>query len=98
MIRVVLINLLLILTPVILYFAYVYVRRRREPNLQIMENAPIFWLLAAGVGLMLAGLVVLGQWEEGGLEGRYVPPRIEDGRIVPGHFEPLENKRSQNSN
>ena len=97
MIRVVLLNLLLLLTPVILYFAYVYVRRRREPDLELMENAPIFWLLAAGVGLMLVGLVTLGQWESGGLEGRYVPPRIEDGQIVPGHFEPLEEKRSESN-
>jgi hypothetical protein len=97
MIRVLLVNLLLILTPLILYFTYIYLRRRNTPDSEIMENAPIFWLLAAGVGLMLLGLVVLGQWETGEIEGRYVPPRIEDGRIVPGHFEPQEEKRSQSN-
>jgi hypothetical protein len=96
MIRVVLINLLLLLLPLVLYFTYVYLRRRSTPNSEIMANAPIFWLLAAGTGLMLVGLVVLGQWETGEVRGRYVPPHIEDGRIVPGHFEPLEEKRSEN--
>ena len=95
MIRVVLLNLLLLLLPLVLYFSYVYVRRRSMPNSEIVANAPIFWLLAAGTGLMLVGLVVLGQWESGELKGRYVPPRIEDGRIVPGHFEPPEENRSE---
>jgi hypothetical protein len=97
MIRVILVNLLLSLTPLILYFTYVYLRRRNAPDSEILENAPIFWLLAAGVGLMLFGLVVLGQWETGEIEGRYVPPRIEDGRIIPGHFEPWEEKRTQSN-
>ena len=95
MIRVVLVNVLLLLLPLILYFTYVYLRSRKTPDSEIMENAPIFWLLAAGTGLMLLGLLVLGQWETGELEGRYVPPRVEDGRIVPGHFEPLKEKRSE---
>jgi hypothetical protein len=95
MIRIVLVNLLFLLLPTLIYFAYVYIQRRRSGEGEILENAPIFWLLAAGAGLMLAALVVLGQWETGELEGRYVPPKVEDGKVVPGHFEPLENKHSQ---
>jgi len=88
MIRIVIVNLLLLLLPLVVYFAYVYLRRQNEPEEDIMADAPIFWLLAAGAALMLVGLIFLGQWETGGLEGQYVPPRFEDGVIVPGHTEP----------
>jgi hypothetical protein len=87
MIRIILVNLLLLLLPAILYFSYIYLRRGEEENQEIVADAPIFWLLAAGAGLMLAALVVIGQWEEGDPGGRYVPPQVRDGVIVPGHIE-----------
>lgn len=87
MIRVILVNLLLLLLPIMVYFGYVYFRRLNAPDQDIMADAPIFWLLAAGAGLMLIGLIYLGQWERGDPGGKYVPPRFEDGVIVPGHIE-----------
>ncbi len=87
MIRIILVNLLLLLLPIMIYFGYVYVRRRDVPGDDIMADAPIFWLLAAGAGLMLIGLVYLGQWETGDPGGRYVPPSFQDGVIVPGRIE-----------
>lgn len=87
MIRIVAINLILLLLPMIVYFTYVFLRRQDEPNGEILANAPIFWLLAAGAGLMLIAIVVLGQWETGSTSGRYVPPQIKDGVVIPGHFE-----------
>jgi hypothetical protein len=87
MIRIVLVNLLLLLLPIIVYFGYVYLRRRNAPGEDIMSDAPIFWLLAGGAALMLIGLIYLGQWETGDPGGKYVPPRFEDGVIVPGHIE-----------
>jgi hypothetical protein len=90
MIRIVVVNLILLLLPIIVYFAYVMLRPKREPDENIVADAPIFWLLAGGAALMIAGLIILGQWESGGLEGRYVPPKFEDGVIVPGHIEKAE--------
>ena len=87
MIRVILVNLLFLLFPSILYFAYVYLRRRENPNAQILSNAPIFWLLAAGVSLMLASLIIFGQWHGGPPGKNYVPPRFQDGVVIPGHIE-----------
>lgn len=87
MIRIVAINLILLLLPMIVYFTYVALRRQDEPNAEIVTNAPIFWLLAAGAGLMLIAIVVLGQWETGTTSGKYVPPQVKDGVLVPGHFE-----------
>jgi hypothetical protein len=87
MIRIILVNLLFLLLPLIVYFAYVFLRQGGKPEEGVVANAPIFWLLAGGVALMLAALVVLGRWE-GEAPGRtYVPPQYRDGVIVPGHYE-----------
>jgi hypothetical protein len=87
MIRVVLVNLLFLFFPALIYFSYVYLRSREKPDEPILSNAPIFWLLAAGVLLMLASLVIFGKWEGGSPGQRYVPPRIQDGVVIPGHME-----------
>lgn len=87
MIRIVLVNLLLLLFPAVLYFSYVYFRRREQPGGEIVSNAPIFWLLAFGAVLMLGSLVFFGKWEGGAPGKHYVPPAYRDGVIVPGHME-----------
>jgi hypothetical protein len=87
MIRIVLVNILLVFFPALLYFSYVYLRRRENPNEEILNNAPIFWLMAAGVALMLASMIFFGQWQGGPPGKQYVPPRFQDGVIIPGHVE-----------
>jgi hypothetical protein len=87
MIRIVLVNILLVFFPALLYFSYVYLRRRENPSEEILNNAPIFWLMAAGVALMLASMVFFGQWQGAPPGKRYVPPRFQDGVIIPGHVE-----------
>jgi len=48
---------------------------------------PWTWLLAAGA--ILAIMVMVAFVEIGGSrEGTYVPPRVENGEVVPGHVEP----------
>ena len=87
MIRIILVNLLFLVFPSLLYFSYVYLKRRQEPDEEILSNAPIFWLMAAGVVLMLASIVIFGHWE-GGAPGKiYVPPEVKDGVVIPGHVE-----------
>ena len=87
MIRVVLVNLLFLFFPALLYFSYVYLRKRDKPDEQIVANAPIFWLLAAGVAMMVASIVIFGHWEGGAPDRQYVPPQYKDGVIIPGHME-----------
>ena len=87
MIRIILVNLLFLLLPLIIYFAYVFLRQRGDPDQGILTNAPIFWLLAAGVGLMIMAIVILGRWEGGEPGKTYVPPQYRDGVVIPGHYE-----------
>jgi|EndMetStandDraft_4_1072995.scaffolds.fasta_scaffold626419_2 hypothetical protein len=87
MIRIVLVNLLFILFPAALYFFYVYLRRRNKPGEEILSDAPIFWLLAAGVAMMIVSLAFFAHWQGAPPGKRYVPPRIENGVVIPGHME-----------
>ena len=87
MIRIALVNILLVFFPALLYFSYVYLRQRNKPDEQILSDAPIFWLFAVGVALMIASLAMFGNWEGDPPGKRYVPPRIKDGIIIPGHVE-----------
>ncbi len=90
MIRIIVVNLLLLLLPTIIYFTYIYLRRQQTPDAEIMADAPIFWLLAAGAGLSLLVLIFFVDWTGNTPYGRYIPPRFEDGVVVPGRVEPAD--------
>jgi hypothetical protein len=52
------------------------------------QDAPYLWLALMGVMLALAVLVALHFAGGMGKDGVYVPPRVIDGEVVPGHVEP----------
>lgn len=81
-----------ILLPALLYMLWLLAEQRRldagggaRPR---WAEVPWLWLLALGV--FLAGIVTVALALFGGesIIGEYVPPQIEDGRIVPGHVVP----------
>lgn len=86
MIRFVIENLLLFLTPSLIYVTYVFVRRRSAGDeTPILSDAPLVWLFAGGVALMLGTLLAF-ETTSGGKPGEaYQPPVYKDGKIVPGH-------------
>lgn len=104
MIRILLGIVLPLLAPTLLYFAYVLIayrlRRRRAPAAAgegeadqsgvAVRAAPWPWLAGIGVALMAASLVVLSEFDRAPPGGTYVPPRLIDGVIVPGHVIPAE--------
>lgn len=54
---------------------------------KLLESAPWFALTVAGLLLVCAGFVLLVVIEPGAPPGTtYVPPHLEDGRLVPGAF------------
>src|SRR5690606_33472668 len=82
-----------ILLPSLVYLGWLTYERRRiarggagKPT--GWRDGP--WPLLVGSGIVLAALITLAATllDGAGIEGTYVPPRVEDGRIVPGHMEP----------
>jgi hypothetical protein len=87
MIRVILINLLLLLLPFIVYFAYVYlVRSGSKPN-EPITMTPLIVLFAIGLALMTGAVVYFIQFETGQPGQRYIPPQVKDGVLQPGRLE-----------
>lgn len=97
MIRIVVENVLLFLLPTFLYLAYVFFTRAtsgKDENgdtaaaaSSLLDDAPLLYLFAAGVLLVIATLVVFGSTTGGKPNQPYVPPSIKDGRIEPGHVQ-----------
>lgn len=90
MIRIVLENVLLFLLPTLAYVAYVMLRRRagdKKSAQDVLDEAPLVWLFAAGAILMMVGVAYFAT-TSGGKPGQgYEPPVYRDGKIVPGHKE-----------
>jgi hypothetical protein len=85
MIRRALFEILLFLLPFALYGAYWRLSTREEST--PAPRHPWTILFASGLVLVAASFLVWGITEGAGQQGRYVPPHVVDGRIVPGHFE-----------
>lgn len=89
MLRQVLIELSLFLTPFVIWAAYAKARGQIG-EVGILAAAPIVWLVLSGLVLVaigLAGLAVLDDSGHAGLDGRYIPTHMENGKLVPGRFD-----------
>ena len=75
--------------PTAIYVGYVFVLRPRSGGGSLPE-IPWAWLAGAG-GFMLAvtflAIALLGGAEP---SARYQPPKLVDGKVEPGHFEPTQ--------
>ncbi len=82
MLRILLEYLLPLLLPGLVYLGYVALARGTAPGW--VKNAP--WPHLAGAGILLAAISLIAWSVLSGAppEQVYVPPRLEDGRIVPG--------------
>jgi Family of unknown function (DUF6111) len=100
MIRIVLENLILFMTPTLIYLAYAYLTRDAEPAsgsgggtvhsdrpASLLEGAPFIALFMLGAILVLTGMFAFGSTSGGKPGQHYSPAVIKDGRIVPGHTE-----------
>lgn len=76
----------LFLLPFALFFLFL-VATRREVFAPEHWRGARGWLAIAGVTFAIAGLVVETLWRDR-REGAYVPAHMENGKLVPGHFQP----------
>jgi hypothetical protein len=85
--------------PFLAYAMWLAVERRRAEKLGRGEapswsDAPVVWLGAAGLGLATIATLGLLLLQDGDKRsGIYVPPHLENGRIVPGQLEPAAPRR-----
>ncbi len=87
MTRVMLVYTILLLLPFLIFGGWRWIAKGARGHKEIMSDAPVLVLLLLGISLVGVGLYFLASKEQTGISGRYVPPVIKDGKIVPGHFE-----------
>ncbi len=89
--RVIIQYVLPLLLPTLIFVGWlVLTRKPGETRAEIMarlQGGPWYWLVVAGFTLMAAGLIYLGVSLDDPPESVYVPPSVEDGRIIPGHMK-----------
>jgi len=85
MIRRFLFEALLFLLPFALYG--IYWRLSKQDENASARAHPWTVLFASGLALVAASFIIWGVTEGAGEQGVYVPPHLENGRVVPGHVD-----------
>ena len=89
MLREILTLVIPLLLPTLLYLVWLRATRWSEANgVVAWHKLPWVWLAVAGVALTALVLLVVTVGFGSPARGIYVPPRVENGEIVPGHIEP----------
>jgi Family of unknown function (DUF6111) len=84
MIRPVLTELALFLTPFVLYAIFLWATRAGVLDPKSWTLSRIAWLLMAALVLMVGSFIVLAQWGGAPPGSTYIPAHTEDGKFVPG--------------
>ncbi len=85
--RVMLVYTLLLLLPFILFGGWRWLVKGVRGRHELMSDAPVFLLLLLGISFVGAGLYFIASKETVGIEGRYHPPTLKDGKVQPGYFD-----------
>jgi hypothetical protein len=79
-----------VLVPLILYWVWQVVVRRRAVKAgktpPRFSDGPWYWAVLASLLTALGCFLLIGATIENN-KGRYVPPHMEDGKLVPGRVE-----------
>ncbi|TNE38153.1 MAG: hypothetical protein EP347_06635 [Alphaproteobacteria bacterium] len=83
--RFLLLELLLLATPFVVYRFYLkyVIRKKAEKGLEWSE-APLTWLMIAGLSLAILGMLAWGMIGSHSGKGPYTPAALEDGQVTPG--------------
>jgi hypothetical protein len=89
MLRILLTIVVPLILPTVIYLAWMQAWQAVPRNgLDRWTALPWLWLTGSGVVLLVVMLLVVTVGFGTSQSGVYVPPRWENGRIVPGHIEP----------
>lgn len=85
-----------LLAPTVVFFIWAWFAKRRADAEQRHEPIPSWqnwpWarLMLAGAVLTALTLSAVALMRDSPEGQRYVPPRMENGELIPGHFVPIE--------
>ena len=81
-----------LVAPTAIYLLWMWIANRfvvgAPPGVGGGRGLPWLWLAGTGIVLLASVLVFVTVHSGTSTPSTYVPPRWEDGHIVPGHFEP----------
>jgi hypothetical protein len=84
MIRPILTELALFLTPFVLYAVFLWATRAGVLDSSQWPLTRVAWLLIAAFALMIASFLVLAEWGGAPPGSTYIPAHLENGKFVPG--------------
>ncbi len=87
MLRVVGFQLLMFLLPFLAYGIFLLFSRLDPLKRSSWEASPFYWLTVGGLALTIVSFFLVATFSGSEPGGTYVPARVEDGQLVPGHFE-----------
>ncbi|WP_332684913.1 DUF6111 family protein [Bosea sp. (in: a-proteobacteria)] len=84
MLRMLIEEFLLFVLPFCLFAGYLVIRKRNPFDVEHWSGH-LFWLSVVGMVLGIASFIYAGIVAPRH-QGAFVPPHVEDGRLVPGQF------------
>lgn len=86
MIRAVIETVIFFLVPFVVFSLYLVMRRRNPAAVDAWTGSTVATLSLAGLAIAALAILAFGIFEERPM-GAYVPAHVENGRLVPGHFQ-----------
>jgi Family of unknown function (DUF6111) len=87
MIRVIIENIVLFLMPAAIYVTYMMLMRNDGAKAsQVLNEAPLIWLLIAGACAVAVTMIAFGNVSGGKPGMAYEPTVLKDGKIEPGRM------------
>ncbi len=94
MIRTILTVVLPLIAPTLAYLIWMQLRSQRREDEEAGRPVPKWqklpwpWLIVSGAALAALSLIAFGYLDRSpDITRRYIPPTLEDGKVVPGRFE-----------
>ena len=87
MIRPILTELALFITPFVLYALFLWATREGVLDLSAWSMPRLIWLTISALVMVIASFVLLAQFGGAPPRSTYVPAHMENGKFVPGRWQ-----------